>query len=186
MSSAQNSSVDVQFGAPPTVIDPKLLRRTLGAFATGVTVVTVGGATPRGMTANSFTSVSLDPPLVLVCVERDAIMHGALAQNGVFGISVLAAHQEAIARHFADRRRPLGSEQFRPVDSTPGQLTGAPLIVDAVVHLECEVWRMYDGGDHTIFLANVLSLSRLSGDEVLVFLHGKFHRLDRERNDTTG
>jgi len=68
--------VDVQPRLPADVSDSKLLRRTFGTFATGVTVVTVGGVSPHGMTANSFTAVSLDPPLVLICVERDAIMHG--------------------------------------------------------------------------------------------------------------
>ncbi|MER7007255.1 flavin reductase family protein [Dactylosporangium sp. NPDC000555] len=158
------------------VIDTQQLRRAFGVFATGVTVVTVGGATPHGMTANSFAAVSLQPPLVLLCVQRDAIMHDALTQCPLFAVSVLAASQEPVARHFADRRRPLGSEQFQVVDWLPGAATGAPLIAGAAAHLECEVWQTYDGGDHSIFIGRLLSLRRCAED-VLVFLHGQFHTL---------
>lgn len=158
------------------VTDPALLRGAFGAFATGVTVVTVGGGRPHGMTANSFTSVSLDPPLVLVCVDRRAVMHGNLTVAGWFGISVLAAHQEGVARHFANRSRRLGRSEFDPVDWLPGPLTGVPLIDDAVARFECELWRSYDGGDHTIFLGNVLSLERRTDEDVLLFVDGRFRR----------
>ena len=114
-------------------VDSTLLRRALGAFASGVTVVTVGGEHPHGMTANSFTSVSLDPPLVLVCVGRSAVMHAKMAGAGTFGVSVLAAHHERVGRHFADRTRPLGAAQFDAVDWLPGRLTGVPLIDGALV-----------------------------------------------------
>ena len=156
--------------------DPKLLRRVFGTFATGVTVVTVGGTNPHGMTANSFTAVSLAPPLVLVCVERHAIMHAALDECGAFGVSVLAGHQEPVARYFADRRRPLGKEQFDVIEWSPGPLTGAPLISGALAHFECEVWRSYDGADHSIFLGNLLSLARDTGDDALLFVHGTFRQ----------
>ncbi|MBQ0988638.1 flavin reductase family protein [Micromonospora sp. PSH03] len=159
---------------PSEVAGSKLLRRAFGTFATGVTVVTVGGATPHGMTANSFASVSLDPPLVLVCVSRDAIMHQILTEAGTLGISVLGHRQEKVARHFADRWRPLGLAQFGSVEWTPGSVTGAPLIDDAVAHFECRVWRTYDGGDHTIFLSSVVSLRWESTGDVLVFVNGQF------------
>jgi len=167
------------------VVDSQLLRRTLGAFATGVTVVTVGGANPHGMTANSFTAVSLDPPLVLICVGRDAVMHGLLLRSETFGVSVLASHQEAAARHFADRRRPLGRAQFDAVNWLPGELSGAPLLAEAAAQLECAVWRTYDGGDHTIFLGRLLSLDRRPDAEVLLFLNGRFEQLDRECSHLT-
>ena len=156
------------------VTDAKVLRRAFGTFATGVTVVTVGGSVAHGMTANSFTSVSLDPPLALVCVDRDAVMHANLTAAGCFGVSILAADQEEVARHFANRWRPLGMAQFEPVPWEPGRLTGAPLIGGAVTHFECELWRAYGGGDHTIFLGKVISLDRHSGDDVLVFINGRF------------
>jgi flavin reductase (DIM6/NTAB) family NADH-FMN oxidoreductase RutF len=169
----------------PEVRDPKLLRRTFGNFATGVTVVTVGGEQPRGMTANSFTAVSLEPPLVLVCVERNAIMHDALLGAGVFGISVLNAGQEELARHFASHR-PLGAPQFRCVPVRIGEQSGAPLIEDAAAHFECELWRSYAGGDHTIFVGRLLAMAGASDEDVLVFLRGGFERLDTADDDDGG
>jgi len=169
----------------PDAVNRQALRNAFGAFATGVTVVTVGGRTPHGMTANSFTSVSLDPPLALVCVGRDAVMHRALTAARRFGVSVLAAHQETVARHFADRRRPLGAGQFQYVDWLPGPLTGAPLIVDALAHFECELWRCYDGGDHSIFVGALLSLDRHADENALLFVHGRFDQLSRRESEVT-
>ncbi|MDX6741613.1 flavin reductase family protein [Actinocorallia sp. A-T 12471] len=157
---------------PSALADPRTLRRAFGAFATGVTVITTGGKTPHGMTANSFASVSLDPPLVLVCIGRDAIMHHCL--DASFGVSVLAAGQEALARHFADRRRPLGAAQFEGIGHRLGTRTGVPLLGGAVAHFECELWRTYDGGDHTIFLGRVLDLARSEDGDALVFVDGGF------------
>jgi flavin reductase (DIM6/NTAB) family NADH-FMN oxidoreductase RutF len=161
----------------PEVNDTALLRRSFGAFATGVTVVTVGGASPHGMTANSFTSVSLDPPLVLVCIGRDANMHRSLGAAEAFGVSVLAAGQERVARHFANRRRALGAAQFDSVDWSPGPLTGVPLIEGAIAGFECELWRAYDGGDHTIFTGRLLSMQRGVDGNALLFFNGRFRRL---------
>lgn len=161
--------------------DPARLRRVFGTFATGVTVVTVGGSVPRGMTANSFTSVSLAPPLVLVCVGKDAVMHRALARSATFSVSVLGADQEDVARHFADRSRPAGTGQFDAVDWVAGR-AGAPLIVGATAHFECERWREYDGGDHTIYLGKVLSLKELPNQDALLFHRGRFRRLALEQD----
>ncbi|MGE5826812.1 MAG: flavin reductase family protein [Micromonosporaceae bacterium] len=169
--------MDTQSRVSGDVTDTARLRRVLGSFATGVTVVTVGGARPHGMTANSFTSVSLTPPLILVCVGREAVMHESLVESGAFAVSVLAGSQESIARHFADRRRPLGKEQFDVVDWLPGPHTGAPLIAGALAHFECEVRRSYDGGDHTIFVGNLLSLDLGERDDALVVVHGSFLKL---------
>lgn len=164
-------------------VDTKTLRRTFATFATGVTVVTVGGANPHGMTANSFTAVSLDPALVLVCVDRDAIMHASLVDTGTFGVSVLASGQEAVARHFANNHRPLGAAQFDFVECEPGEHCGAPLIVGAAAQYECAVWRCYEGGDHTIFVGSLLSMNRRVDEDVLVFLHGRFHQFDQVPRD---
>jgi flavin reductase (DIM6/NTAB) family NADH-FMN oxidoreductase RutF len=170
--------------AVPTMIsadtaDTALLRRAFGTFATGVTVVTVGGRTPHGMTANSFTTVSLQPPLVLVCVDRQAIMHRRICL-GFFGISVLGADQERVARHFADLQRPLGQAQFDGIDYTPGRLTGAPLISGALAHFECELWRNCDGGDHTIVIGRLLSLGHATDADGLLFFQGRFRGLRPE------
>jgi flavin reductase (DIM6/NTAB) family NADH-FMN oxidoreductase RutF len=164
---------------PPSldISDSALLRRVFATFATGVTVLTVGGEVPHGMTANSFTSVSLDPPLVLVCIGRDAIMHRSLRSARSFAVSVLGSQQEAVARHFANRRRELGKAQFDQVDWRPGPLTGAPLIKDALAHFECAVWRAYDGGDHTIFVGKLLAMRQQQGDDALLFFSGRFRQL---------
>lgn len=177
--------MSIESGPPGATADPKVLRRAFGAFATGVAILTVGGAVPHAMTVNSFTPVSLDPPLVLVCVDRSAVMHHALDTAPAFGVSVLAGHQENIARHFADRRRALGAEQFDVVDWLPGPLTGVPLIAGALAHFECEPWRRYDGGDHTIFLGSLLDLDRRTEEHALVFCHGRFSRLHPQTSEVT-
>ncbi|MFI1868617.1 MULTISPECIES: NADH-dependent FAD reductase SgcE6 [Streptomyces] len=164
--------------APPAELvdldDTKQLRGAFGAFPTGVTVVTVGGELPRGMTANSFTSVSLTPPLVLVCVNKDAVMHHRLNASDDFSVSVLGAGQETVARHFANRSRPVGAGQFDAVDWLPGRVADAPLINGAAVHLECAKWGVYDGGDHTIFLGKVLTAVHWPHREALLFSGGRF------------
>ncbi|MFS1302082.1 flavin reductase family protein [Streptosporangium longisporum] len=161
----------------PAAVDRDAMRRACGAFATGVTVVTTGGQAVHGMTANSFTSVSLDPPLVLVCIGRDAVMHARLSETAHFGVSVLADDQEGVARYFAHRSRKLGAAQFETVAWTPGRLTGVPLIEGALAHFECEIRYAYGGGDHTIFVGGVLSLDRHAGGDGLVFADGRFRRL---------
>jgi flavin reductase (DIM6/NTAB) family NADH-FMN oxidoreductase RutF len=157
--------------------DAKSLRRAFGTFATGVTVVTTGGPDPHAMTANSFTSVSLDPPLVLICVDRGAVMHQCLTSTGSFGVSVLAAHQEPAALHFADRWRTLGAAQFDHVDWLPGGVTGVPLLDGTLASFECELWRTYDGGDHTIFIGKVISLHQQTDRDALLVFKGKFRQI---------
>lgn len=156
------------------VPDKAALRSVLGAFATGVTVVTAGGDLAHGMTANSFVSVSLDPPLILICVGREAVMHHVLEEQTAFAVSILAADQTHVARYFADKRRPIGRKQFDAVSWSPGQRSGAPLIDGALAHLECELEHRHDAGDHTIYIGRLLSVRRRPGDDALLFLNGRF------------
>jgi len=158
--------------------DKAELRSTLGMFATGITVVTAGGTVPCGMTANSFTSVSLDPPLILVCVVREAAIHEEILADQVFAVSMLSARQEQVARYFADHRRPRGDREFDVVDSTPGRHTGAPILTDALAWLECRLAAVYDGGDHSIFLGSVLGVGRDSEREPLLYFGGGFHQFE--------
>ena len=167
------------------VSDTKLLRRAFGAFATGVTVVTVGGANPHGMTANSFTSVSLDPPLLLVCVDREAVMHDNMMATRTFGVSVLAADQEEVARHFANRWRTLGTAQFDAVDWAPGRFTGAPLMKGALASFECDLWQSYDGGDHTIFVGSLLSVNYRQDEDAILFHYGRFRQISPKTSEVT-
>lgn len=173
-------SAGPEFGGPSArslALDRVGIRRVFGRFTTGVTVMTTGGVAPHGMTANSFTSVSLSPPLVLVCVLRDTVMHEAVLECKSFAVSVLSAHQEGLARYFADRHRPRGVEQFELVDWSPGRFTGAPLLSDALAWLECSLTTTYDGGDHSIFVGEILDLGLLDDGDALLFYESVFHGL---------
>jgi flavin reductase len=166
---------------PPVTVLPTqqneqlALREVMSQFATGITVVTASGAHCHGMTANAFTSVSLDPPMVLCCVARTARLHEAILTARSFGVSVLSDSQEDVARYFAKRGRPAGRAQFDEVDWFPGQRTEAPLITGALAWLECELAEVYHGGDHAIFLGHVLAASRGTGG-ALLFFGGGFHQ----------
>jgi flavin reductase (DIM6/NTAB) family NADH-FMN oxidoreductase RutF len=156
---------------------PATLREVMGRFATGVTVLTAGGERGHGMTANAFSSVSLDPPLALCCVARPARIHEAILSTRGFGVSLLAANQQHLARYFADRTRPQGMAQFDAVDWVPGPQTGAPLLVGALAWLECGLHEVYHGGDHSIFLGKVLTSSRGTDRDALLFFAGAYHQL---------
>ena len=131
------------------------LRTCLGRFATGVAVVTYAADDgPRGFTVNSFTSVSMSPPLVLVSVARAAQAHDAMRGRG-FCVNVLGAEQEPIARLFAGGQT--GTAEWR-------EGTIAPRLAGVLAQLECRPWRDYDGGDHTLFLGEVVSFEYRDGD----------------------
>ncbi|MFF5428061.1 MULTISPECIES: flavin reductase family protein [Streptomyces] len=157
---------------------PAPLREVMSLFATGVTVLSVGGEHIHGMTANAFTSVSLDPPSVLCCVAHSAVMHKAITSAGHFGVSIMEAGQEGLARFFADKQRPLGPSQFTGVDWTPGPQTGAPLLNGSLAWLECELSAAYDVGDHAVFIGDVVGASRSDGEDGLLFFSGAFQRAD--------
>ncbi|MBV7699686.1 flavin reductase family protein [Streptomyces sp. TRM70350] len=150
------------------------LRETLSRFATGVIVLSVGGDNIHGMTANAFSSVSLEPPKVLCCVSHSAVMHKSIISAQHFGISVLGAEQEHLARHFADKNRPLGHEQFSGFDWTPGPVTRSPLMKGALAWLECELAEYHDSGDHSIFIGDVVNASSSAGTAGLLFFNGEF------------
>ncbi|WP_020670851.1 flavin reductase family protein [Amycolatopsis nigrescens] len=151
------------------------LREVMAQFATGVTVLTSAGDAAHGMTANAFSSVSIDPPMVLCCVSRAARMHASIVSAKSFAVSMLGADQRELARYFADWRRPGGLAQFDSVDWTAGPCTEAPLLTGALAWLECELRQVYEGGDHSIFLGEVVSASRGTGREALVFFGGGYH-----------
>lgn len=162
---------------PPTSAIFVSLREAMAQFATGIAVLTAPGDNCHGMTANAFSSVSLDPPLVLCCVNRKARMHSVIVSAGSFAVSVLGADQEQIARYFADQRRPSGPVQFDGVSWVPGTRTGAPLLSGSLAWLECKLVAAYNGGDHSIFLGHVLSSRRSAGKDALVFFGGTFHQV---------
>jgi flavin reductase (DIM6/NTAB) family NADH-FMN oxidoreductase RutF len=148
-------------------------RRVLGHFTTGVTVVTTCDADgrPTGLTASSFCSVSLDPPLVLVCVDHKSQSYPALRERGCFAINILHAEQEAISRRFASTRL----DKFDGVPHTVSDL-GVPLVQGAIAHLECTTVSMHVEGDHTIFVGRVERAQAPSG-EPLLYYRGRYERL---------
>lgn len=156
---------------------PTTLRDVMSQFATGVIVLTVGGKHIHGMTANSFSSVSIEPPLVQCSVAHSAIMHTVISAAGHFAVSIMAADQRELARYFADRRRPRGPDQFGAVDWEPGLRTGAPLLTGALAWLECELAESYRGGDHSIFVGAVLSASRGPQRPALLFFDREYHAI---------
>lgn len=156
------------------------LRRVLGSFATGVTIVTTRGpAGDHGMTANAFSSVSLDPPLVLVCVARDSSGRAAIAGNGVFAVNVLAAEQEELSRRFARRERPRGTATFSGVGHR-AESTGSPVILGAAAYLDCRLQATHQAGDHVILVGSVERLGRDEAASPLLFHGGRYHELPEE------
>ncbi|MDT8344863.1 MAG: flavin reductase family protein [Thermohalobaculum sp.] len=157
---------------PPT--DTAGLRHALGAFATGVTIVTAmerGTGEPVGFTANSFTSVSLDPPLLLVCLAHTAASYRIFCASDGFAVNVLAADQEGVARVFATR----GADKFGTVSWAPG-LHGAPLIEGTLARFDCAMHQRVAAGDHDILMGRVLAFSRHAG-KALVYHGGTFAAL---------
>ena len=161
----------------PTSPTSREFRDAVGMFATGVTVVTArANGFGHGMTANSFTSVSLDPMLVLVCVLKHAVMRKAIDEAGAFAASVLAGDQEDLARYFSDSGRPMGMAQFVPVDWRPSPVTGAPLLDGALAFVECEVAAIHDAGDHDIAVGRVVDLGVAAEGSPLLFYRGGYGR----------
>ncbi|MEO1530738.1 MAG: flavin reductase family protein [Pseudomonadota bacterium] len=161
---------------PPS--DTAALRRALGAFATGVTIVTTcekGGddevASPVGFTANSFTSVSLTPPILLVCLAHTAASYELFCASDTFAVNVLAADQQETAKVFATR----GADKFADVAWHAGE-RGAPLIDGSLARFDCAIHERVTAGDHDILLGRVLAFSRHEGP-ALVYHAGSFARL---------
>jgi flavin reductase ActVB len=155
-------------------IDTHEFKRSLGQFASGVTVVTTMDAAgqPQGLTASSFCSVSLDPPLVLVCVDNRLGARRAIEESGLFAVSVLAETQESVSRRFAGG----GADKFTSTDLVPGT-GGLPLVSGALCHIECRLAAAHAAGDHTIFVGEVLRLTAAPGRPLLYHESG-YHRLE--------
>ena len=151
-------------------------RAVLGRFATGVTVVTTCDGTRRaGMTVNAFTSVSLDPPLVLVCVERTTYIHDLLLRNGYYAVNFLGEEQSALSDCFAGRSD-FRYSQFCNVPSH-AVATGAPIFDDALAFIDCRIVNVFPGGDHSIFIGRV---EALGSDErrPLLYYRSSYPRLE--------
>jgi len=162
------------------VLNADDFRRVMSHFASGVTIITAWDSAghPTGLTASSFTSVSLQPPLILVCVSQKAHSYPAIRDAGRFAVNILGLHQEHISRRFATAPNASGHEKFEGLAYQPGP-HGLPILKDAVAELECTVVHAYPGGDHTIFVAQVEAAGCRGeeGPEPLLYFRGKYSRL---------
>jgi flavin reductase (DIM6/NTAB) family NADH-FMN oxidoreductase RutF len=153
-------------------------RQTLGAFATGVTVITTRGeAHDYGMTATAFSSVSLDPPLILVCIITGATGAEVIPANGVFAVNILSAKQEPISNYFVSKDRPRGRDAFAEIPHRE-VATGSPVIEGAAAFVDCRLVSTHEEGDHLIFIGEVLALGVDPEVEPLIFHGGGYRVLD--------
>lgn len=149
-------------------VDPIEFRQALSRFASGVTVVTVAAEGElHGMTASSFASVSLDPPRILVCLDKSSRTRSLLNESSSFAVNVLSAEQEPISRAFASAGpKPFGSLPHKQGDN------GAPLLDGALSWIECTCIEIVDGGDHDIVIGDVTACSSADGDPLIYFARG--------------
>jgi len=156
-------------------MDPGQFRKVMGHFVSGVTVVTgrSGSEEPFGLTASSFTSVSLDPLLVLVSVGHDSATLPRLVEAGALAINVLSESQKELAYRFAGADR---GGRFDGLAWSPGPSTGSPLLSGSLAWMECRLWRSVTAGDHDLLIGEVLGCEASAGDP-LVYFRGGFRRL---------
>ena len=157
------------------MVDPDLFRSVLGRFASSVTVLSARDAKGKdhGMTVSAFSSVSLDPPLVLACVDKTASIYPTLQTTDQIGISILSETQEACSRRFAEK----DADRFDELEIERGA-NGVALLKGALAHMECRIVARHDGGDHTIYIASVEKAAALSG-RPLLYYRGGYAQLER-------
>jgi len=166
---------------PVSTVDVGAFRRAMGSFPTGVTVVTVASddGNVHGITVSSFSSVSLDPMLVLVCLNETSRGVSLIERAGAFVVNVLSARQRDVSRWFANRYRPAGSTMFDGVPFEPG-VTGCPVLVDATASFECRLRQSHRAGDHLIMLGEVIALVHRPQLEPLIFHAGSYKSLEHD------
>ncbi|MFF5013703.1 flavin reductase family protein [Streptomyces sp. NPDC001165] len=159
-------------------VDPAEFRRVLGHFATGVTVITAppadGSASPSGFACQSFSSLSLDPPLVCFMVGRTSTTWPRIARAGVFCVNVLGADQGELCRAFAIS----GADKFAGVAHSPAPVSGSPRLAGATAWIDCTIHAVHTGGDHLIVVGRVNALGATEQGDPLLFHRGRFGRLD--------
>ncbi len=157
------------------MLDPATFRSVLGRFAAGVTVLTAQDETGKdhGMTVSAFCSLSLEPTLVLACIEQSAVMHDVLKGATQFAINILAADQESIARRFAEQLE----DRFDGLGYGRG-LTGAALLEGTLGYIECDLVDRHPGGDHTIIVGEVIAAAA-HDHRPLLYYRGGYAQLER-------
>lgn len=152
--------------------DSQEQRRIMGLFATGVTVVSTQHEEETwGMTANAVTSLSLDPPLVLVAVQRESQTHAKLKQAGCFAVNILSAEQEEISNRFAFK----GPKDFSDLDFTT-DVTGSPILSATLGYVDCQLKEILPGGDHDLFIGEIVA-GKANEGEPLLYYQGKYVEL---------
>jgi flavin reductase (DIM6/NTAB) family NADH-FMN oxidoreductase RutF len=154
-------------------VTPDDFRAALSRFPSGITVVTSRASTGdlHGITVSAFSSVSLNPPLILVCIEKTTGSHMAISETGLFVVNILASGQDEISERFSLP----ASDKFEGVNYHTGA-GSIPVLDDALVNLECRIENSFDGGDHSIFVGAVETVSIRDGDP-LVYFHGNYRDL---------
>lgn len=162
-------------------LDPDEFRVVMGTFATGCTVVTLPGSPPHGMTANAFSSVSLDPPLCLVCVDHDTETYERLdSGTEEFCVNVLTADQRDLGEHFANMIQ-LDEDPFEDRPTTT-KATAAPVFEDSIAYLDCTVDAAHPAGDHTIYVGAIQDAAVLHGEaDPLTFFRGQWGTIAEEQ-----
>lgn len=165
-------------GVGPTGVDPQSFRAVVGRFATGITIVTARyGGLDHAMTANAFVSVSLEPVLVLVCVEQEARFSEAILATGEWGVSVLDASARPASTWLAERGRPLHGQLDR-IAFRRGPATGTALLEASLATLECRTTAVHAAGDHDIVVGEVLSVGTPQPDgQPLIWYRGRYRTL---------
>jgi len=162
-----------------TGVDPAAFRKAAGRLPTGIVVVgTCVDGTPHVMTVSAFTSVSLDPLLVLFCAEKIARFHDAVLAAGTWSVSILDEDAEKTSRWLATRGRPLEG-QLDGIPHHMGEVTGAPLLDGALAGLECRTTAVHDGGDHSIIVGEVVGVTGPAPGDPLIYFGGAYRRKDR-------
>jgi len=153
-------------------IDPREFRNTVGCFATGITVITTvdQAGRPVGFTANSFTSLSLDPPLVLFCLDRKVASFEAFVDARPFAVNILSSGQTDVSQRFATS----GQEKWEGVEFESWQ-TGSPILRDCLANLECTIESIHEGGDHVIVIGRVVAIDRAENTSgALLYYRGRY------------
>lgn len=157
-------------------VNPDTFKKVLGSFATGVTIVTFRDEmTYHGLTVNAFSSVSLDPPLVLVCVKKDSTSHAMMSRTDGFVVNILSDLQQDLAWKFANPR--LSSQERYENIAFATNTRGIPVFADNLASLECKITEGLQGGDHTIFLGQVENATYSEDRKPLVYYRSEFHDL---------
>ncbi|HWP44662.1 MAG TPA: flavin reductase family protein [Blastocatellia bacterium] len=156
-------------------------RQAMSRFISGVTVVTskTEDDRPHGITVSAFSSLSLEPPLVLICIGQKASIHDHLKEGRHFAVNVLAEDQEHLSRQFAAK-----DDRFKNTRYTEG-ITGSPLLEGALAHIECRILHAYPGGDHTIFVGEVVA-ARVADYNPLAYFRSNYVRLESLESRESG